>query len=287
MANSLLRLSPSTFTAPRPKFVRDPLIRPETKFLFDLTNPLCHPGGVITAGAAPAGTTFPDLVSGKSMVVTDPTNTRFTRNADGTISMLGNGSTSTFLKIGATGEWDMAPAPVEYIAILWVKLIASGTITTASLPLMNFGTPGSVTQLFMQLSSGGNIPQIGVANTSASYLSATGTAISHDVPHQIAMHFLPGSVLAIYVDGAFVANTTATPITSTLNSGAAFEYKVWNRQKLTLYSVQFDHIAASRAAEALNGTPGFAQLSAAQHIERDYLFRTGALTDDAPRTAFS
>lgn len=279
MTNSLIIKAPGLATIPgRPKVVRDPMIRPGTKFLYDFSRPACHPDGVITAGPM-AGKTLVDLTDNAVPLTIPPAG--WTANADGSIS---NGQGVSAASIGAVGQFDMAPAEYEYISTYWFSITAGYLDTNASpmLYLNSGGTNPTNAQLFMTMGGNGR-KTAGYCMGVSSGISAGMPQLSLDEPHMLAAHVVPGSSISWYIDGALAwslggvpANFTSAAAASLLLGGGA------NRRS---YRISLCDLAASRAAEEAAGYAPDAILTAPQHILREWRFCRGEIAA-APRDPF-
>lgn len=281
MTASLLLRSPLIVgDAARPAFVKDPLVRPGTKFLYDFTDPRCHPNGEITAGAIPTGAVFNDLASGVDAVAPASFGSVL---SSGAIQV--NTAGSALFAIGSAGQFDMNGK--EFVALLWLKLPT--TYTTSSFrPLFYLGPDDVVNNAQFRFdtdSTGGLLPRALVATGSASKGASVASALTVETVTQLALHYKPGERVDLYRNGALSTSVTNS-VPSTLASAASAVARFSNRILGTFYRLGLVDITASIEAEQDMGFSADKILTAAQYIARDYAFCTDALAA-APKTAFT
>lgn len=282
MTNSLILTSPSAVSSPAPKFVRDPMIRPGTKFLFDMTDPRCHPGGAIAAGVA-LGQTFVDLVSNITAAVN--LGSTITVQADGSLYFDGTASAHE-LRIGSAGQFDMAVGEYESLTLLTLKLPASGYTTTSNKAFMYQTALGTNSaQVFLDSGTGGIRPRATVGTGASSITSQRAADITPGEVMQIGQHYVPGVSLSLIVNGAIV-KTVTSGIPAELQSAAAVFFTLPNLLKFTAYRFSHHDITESVSEETAQGLSEGERLTAAQTALADWQFTSGTLTG-APRDAIS
>lgn len=277
MANSLLlKSSAIPLDSNRPKFARDPMWRPGTKFQIDWSRPRCHPNGKITAATLTGSAIVPDL-SPDAVNVT--IGSGHTINADG--SIVASAVTGKQINIGSAGQFDMAPAEYEYVMILWLKL-TTGYITTNYQQLMGLSVDDTANnaQCWFDTGLAGRRPRCSVAGT----IYGATADISLDVPYQIAVHYTPGGRLDYFQNGVFVQGSTGAP--GSVTAAASSFFRIPDNAKKTIYRASLVDISASVAAEAVLGYPPEMRLTGRQHILRDYQFCTNQI-EAAPKAAFA
>lgn len=283
MTNSLLLTSPTAVSSAAPKFVRDPIIRPGTKFLFDMTDPRCHPSGTITTGAA-LGKTFTDLAAGVTAAVNS--GSTISVNADGSLEY--DGSTSGHeLRIGTAGQFDMAPGEYEYLTLLTGKIPASGFTTTSFRSFMDLSSSGTNNaQVYIDSGTNGQLPRVSVGTGSAS-VTAFGSAgqIVAGAVCQIGAHYVPGVSISLIFNGAVIKTTTAS-VPSNLPSAAGLFFKLANNLKRTVYRFSHHDLTTSNSQETAQGLSESERLTAAQMALADWQYTSGTLAG-APRDAIA
>lgn len=284
MTNSLLITSPSAVSSPAPKFVRDPIIRPGTKFLFDLTDPRCHPGGEITTGDA-LGKTFVDLVSGVTAAVNS--GAQITVGADGGLVFSGNGETSRVLRIGSAGQFDIAPTEYESLTLLTMRVPASGYTTDNFKSPMQLTQSGgtSAAQVWLDMGTGGLLPRAVLGTGASSVTAFHNTNITAGAVFQFGAHFVPGVSLTLIVNGA-ASMVLTSGVPSALQAAATAYFQLVNNLKFTAYRFSHHDITESVSEETAQGLTESERLTAAQMALADWQFTSGTLTG-APRDAIS
>jgi hypothetical protein len=287
MSNSLLFKSPSVFTADRPVLVRDPMIRPGAKFTLDFTDERCHPGRAIKPGAVPAGAAFASLEATPVAASLGGANPGITIGASGEIVFDGTGGSGQYLQIGSVAQFDASGAPYEYALIAHIKLPATGYTATDSWVMMRSGGSANDSQFYLQMGAGGLVPRFSVGSGSGSQGgSPTLGNITPGQVIQLGVRFDPGAYVGNFRDGSAVGTPTTSGVTSTLAANPSYGINFLNNGKFSLYRVELVNIDASLAKEATWGIASADQLSAAQHIQRDFQFCKNLLPA-APKTPFA
>lgn len=287
--NTLLTKTPAVIAAVRPKLVRHPLARPGSKFIFDFTDARCHPNGVITPGAAAAGYTLNSLVGNVTAKVVGA---GATVNADGSISTLGG---TSYIAIGAAGQFDMSGAPYEFIGTFWFKFAADAS-TTAYWRLIDGEASANEGQFYFDAGTGGRTPRSAIgfpATTGSDAQGQNGPARAVDTIIQLVQYFKPGAKHALLVNGAETnSSTNNIPATLRANPGTMGIGRGANG-RITSYGVSLHDIAASIAQEtAINvaltaaGKPTIMVREYAAHAAYDYQFGKGQIAA-APKTAYA
>lgn len=281
---SLILKSPSIATFPRPKLVRDPLIRPRTKVLYDFTDPRCHPGGVITPGARANQLLANDLVSGVAANVIG--SGRFVVNADGSVSNTLVSTTAQHIAIGSVGQFNQNPEPNEFVAILWAK-IPTGADISGSKSLMHMGAGGTSSSSFLLSFGGAGASPYGVVvgATGAGAGGGFGSAPPRDVPTQWAIRWVPGEKVDVYQNGVVIGSDT-TSVPTTLYDTSAYFFRLPAMALCTFYRVLLTDLAGSSEDEADLGYASSQIVSGHDYIVRDYQFCTNAIPA-APKTVFA
>lgn len=275
--NSLILRSPATPTyAPRPRAYRDPMVRPGTKFLFDLTRPTTHPDGVITPGVV-TNAQIEDL-SGNDVSFAVPGGSwEFT--ADGSLK---SNNASNPITIGTAGQFDMSVDPYDFVAIVWFN---SGSSFPASGNNYLFDLQGTtiLNGLFSLLTASTDGMKADVRATNATGAGAFGSPLSRNAPHMLAIHrsFTDGTVTG-YVDGLPIWSISATALPTATTHPVRLRGAVDRR----VYRCSLVDIQASIAAETEQGYAEAMRLNAADHILREWQFCTGQVAQ-APRDAFA
>lgn len=287
---TLIKSAPA-LTVARPKFVRHPLVRPNTKFLFDFTDARCWPNGIIVPGALVAGAIFTDLAAGVTATVVG---TGVSANSDGSLQFDGTSPVSG-VRIGAAGQFDASAAPYKSLGGLWMKLPATGYTTTGYWAMMAAGSSYTDGQVNLDMGPGGVVPRTSIGTGTGGYTLATagGTAITAGVVYQLSTYFEAGAVLTLGLNGAL--NNTSTSPPATLQPNAAPKAMMLiNAGKFTCYGAFLHDIGASIIAETVINTalvaaskPPIASRTYLQHLLADYQFGTGALAPSAPKTAYA
>lgn len=273
MTNSLIIRSPGTTTITnRPKFTRDPMIRPGTKFLFDFSRDWCHPNREIVAGALDSKNAV-DLTDDNVGIVYPAAG--WDADAAGAVT---NDQSSGNTEIGDAGEFNRYGSDNEYIVTLWLKL-TTGYNTTSNYPFSLSHTTAVQGQFCFALGNGGLTPSFYRCGQSAGY---TAPALSLDEPHMLAAHVVPGVEMSFYVDGELQWTNGATNATVDAPTQKVRLEGIGNR---TTYRASLCDLTVSQTAEAALGFNSDAILTAEQHIQREWAFCTNALTT-APKTAF-
>ncbi len=298
MANdvALLVKSPADTTANQPPAVRDPMIRPGTKFQFDFTDPRCHPGGVITPGVAAVGTVFQSLDVVPVSAVVQANGGTVAVNADGTLDFSGGGGGASGLVVGGPRQFDMTQAEYERLMTIWFKLPEVGYATGFYIPLVTL-TPTNNNRSHGTIDMGANglNPRFAIGNAVAGDTSNGGGPvaiysgdITRNVVHQLTGRFKPGQAVELFDNGGAMRRTAATTQTDLQALGASdpLLLRVPNVVKMTLYRFGMVDIDASIAAETAYGYPAADVLTGPQHIADDYKFGTGTLIG-APKAAFA
>lgn len=284
MAKSLLLKSPNNFAGnSRPPLTRDPMIRPGGKFMFDFTDPRCHPGGVITPGAVAAGTAFQSLDNTPVSAVV--VGTGVSVNADGSLQFTGvNGS---YLQVGTAGQFNAAAAPYEAAYGVHMKLPASGYSTTNYWAILKNGGNANDSQFYIDAGIGGVAPRAAVGTGSSSVGSNPApAAMTPGTIYQHAVRYDPGAIIADYRNGAQAASNSAS-IPSALQDKPTSYMQIGGGVGVwTCYRAFLTDIDGSLAQETTWGFADADKLTAAQQILRDYQFCTNALTA-APKTPFA
>ena len=280
MANSLILRSPAiaTYTA-RPKFARDPMIRPGTKFLYDWSRGHCHPSGSIVAGTIGVGSEMLDLGhDGITAAVSG--GVTFEVAAGG--GLVNASSVLDYIAIGAAGQFDMAPAEYEYVLTAWIKLPASGYTTNNYFQLLGLSSDNTAAnaQVWIDMGAGGLRPRCAVGN----YIYGAQSDITPGAVYQLAVHYQPGAGrLDFYINGARVHGATAP---ASVVSASAAQFRISGLVKKTIYRVSLTDITASLVAEEAQGFAANARLTGPQHILREYQFCTGQIAA-APKAEFA
>lgn len=286
MPNSLLFRSPADVTASRPALQRDPMIRPGTKYLFDFTDPRCHPGGVITPGVASIGTTFTSLDKVPVPAVVQAANA-ITVNADGSLAV----TLGRSLLIGADKQFDMSAAEYERLMWMWLKLPAVGYGTSAYMGIAGL-TPSNNNraQGIIDLGPAGLRPRFNIGTLDGA--SSIGPQAAADITpgqiYQLGTRFDPGARLDLFLNGALSGSTpTMQTDVYTPTGSEALQMAVGSTQaKFTLYRIGMSDLDTSVATETGYGYAAADILTAAQFFAADYAFCTGALAG-APKTPFA
>jgi len=280
MENSLILRSPAIATnADRPKFTRDPMVRPGTKFLYDWSRGRCHPSGAIAAGVIAGGAEMFDL--GHDDITAATAATGFTAEAAG--GLINTSESGDYIAIGAAGQFDMAPAEYEYVLTAWIKLPASGHTTSNFMPLLGLSSDNTAAnaQVWIDMGLAGRRPRCAIGS---SYIYGATSDISLGAVYQLGIHYRPAeSLLDFYMNGALVQGSTGP---ASVASAAAAQFRVTALVKKTLYRVSLTDITASLAAEEAQGFPANARLSGPQHILREYQFCTNQI-GAAPKAIFA
>ena len=278
MSASLILRSPAIPTvASRPKATRDPLIRPGTKFLYDWYRPRTQPTGAIVPGAIPSATLIGRDLSPENVDAVAISNA-FTTRADGAISNAGN---ANGLRIGTAGQFNMAAAPYEYVAIIWFSLPDPATSMNFS-PLMRLSSTNAAgnAQLWFDMGAGGRQPRMGVMGTTYTTL----TNIPLETPTQVAAHYDPGGAMNLYINGARIQGmTTGAPTVLTAAPSSVLE--ICANQLKTTYRASLCDIDVSVAAEQAAGYSADAILTGPQMIAQDYAFCMDQIAA-APKAVF-
>lgn len=285
MPNSLLFRSPADVTASRPALQRDPMIRPGTKFLFDLTDPRCHPGGVITPGVAAIGSTFTSLDKVPVTAVVQTAGT-VTVNADGSLKLNGN----RCLYVGTNKQFDMSPAEFEFLLWLWFKVPATGYSTANYYSILGMTpTNNNKAQAIFDLGAGGLTPRFNIGTTDGT--SSIGPQLPAPITpgqiYQLGARFDPGNRVDIFSNGVLRGSQTTTQTDLyPPASGEALQMALGMSGEYTVYRLGMSDLDTSVATETGYGYAAADILTAAQFYAADYAFGTGALAG-APKTAFS
>lgn len=279
MAGSNVRISPNALAAgSRPKLVQDLMIRRDTLCLVDFTNPLCHPGGTITPGAAPVGTQFADLVSGIAGTVVGPS---WTINSDGTLTPPGAGGTAigaSYIGWGGAGQFDVSATNPDLLFILWFKVPSSGHLTTNYLPLANLtSTDANHAQVWLDLGVGGVRPRVQAGLGASAIGGPIQADMTLDAVHQLSQFTHPSTYTATYYDGAYIIQNNGI---TAFQSAASAVLKLAGNAVVRFYGFALVNMTACQADEAALGFSQSDILSGAQHIAKDFAYHTGGLAGD-------
>lgn len=277
--NTVTELGAGPLTGgPHVKAPFHPLVRPVTKTLFDFTDPNCHPAGVITPGATSSGEAWTGLTD--AAVTATVSGAAWAVNADGSLSPPGGGGS---LQIGAAGQFDLSstnPTP-ETLAVFWFKPTA---VPASYSRFLAFSDADSFHGQ-MTIDSGFSTSNLNIRGSVGGQASNTATGLSTGLEspglalnqvHQVAVSFVPGVKVELFIDGVSAAIGTYNPPT-TFNTAAAAFLQVGANWQGKLYGLSYHDLTASKAAEAAAGLTTAQIMTASRHVARDYAFATGAL----------
>lgn len=282
MAKSLLLKSPTAFTgSARPPLTRDPMIRPGSKFLFDFTDPRCHPGGVITPGALPTGSVFKSL---DAVPVSAVATSNINVNADGSVEFLGGGAA---LNIGAPGQFNMYAAPYEVVYGMHLAFPVSGYSTSNYARLFANGNNANESHIYIDSGVGGLSPRSQWGGTTAIGGTPVPTAIAPGAVVQQAARVDPAVSFNEYRNGAQISTGTGVPSAVPGTNLTSGQMQIGGSvAKFTCYRAFVLDLDTALAQETAWGLSDADKLTGPQHITRDYQFCTNALVA-APKTPFA
>lgn len=285
--NSLITKTPATIAAVRGKLGRHPLARPGSKFIFDFTDPRCHPNGVIKPGVGAEVTnyTLTSLVGNVTARIVGVTGAV---NADGSITTSGG---TSFIAIGNAGQFDMSASPYEFLGTVWFKFAAESP-TGNYWRFLDSETSANEGQFYMDAGLAGRVPRaaIGYPATVGSDAPGQGGAVrTIDTILQVAQYFKPGVRHALLINGAETAAVTTNIVTGLrANPG---QMALGRGGKITSYGISLHDIGASMAQEVVINTaltaaskPNITVRDYVAHALHDYNFSKGLLPA-APKTS--